>query len=281
MKGIILSGGTGSRLYPLTVSVNKQLLPVFDKPMIYYPLSTLINQGIKEIMIISTPEFLPEYRNLFGSGKHLGLSIQYEKQPKPEGIAQAFLIAENFIKDSDVALILGDNIFSTIHQYHFSEVNGAHIFAYEVTNPQSYGIVEFDKYDNPVSIEEKPKKPKSRFAVPGFYIYDKNVVNYTRHLKPSKRGELEITDLNRMYLNMNKLSVQKLKRGTVWLDAGTPTTLAQASNYVQTIQERQGFKIACIEEECYRKGFIDKKQLNSIIKNLPNSEYRNYLETIE
>jgi glucose-1-phosphate thymidylyltransferase len=280
MRGIILSGGTGSRLYPLTVSVNKQLLPVFDKPMIYYSLSTLINHGIREIMIISTPDFLSEYKRLFGDGSHLGLKIKYKAQPEPKGIAQSFLIAENFIGSSDVALILGDNIFHGYNTIKMDYINGALIFAYEVNNPQSYGIVEFNMYGDVESIEEKPVDPKSKYAIPGLYFYDKNVVKYAKQLKPSKRGELEITDLNRIYLNNKMLTCHKMERGTVWLDAGTPTTLAQASNYIQTIQERQGVKIACIEEDCLNKGFIDRKKFAKLVNDMPKSEYRNYLEKL-
>jgi glucose-1-phosphate thymidylyltransferase len=280
MKGIILSGGTGSRLYPLTVSVNKQLLPVFDKPMIYYPLSTLISEDIREIMIISTPSFLPAYKRLLGDGSHLGLKIKYKPQPEPKGIAQSFLIAEDFIGSSDVALILGDNIFHGCTVIQADSICGSLIFAYEVNNPQSYGIVEFDIYGRVMSIEEKPSSPKSKYAVPGLYFYDNNVVKYTKKLKPSKRGELEITDLNKMYLDNKLLTCQKMERGTVWLDAGTPTTLAQASNYIQTIQERQGVKIACIEEQCYKSGFINKTQFKSLITKTPKSEYRNYLESV-
>lgn len=278
MKGIILSGGTGSRLYPLTCASNKQLLPVFDKPMIYYPLSTLINKGIREIMIISTPKWIPEYKTLFGNGKHLGLKIVYGVQPQPKGIAQSFLIAEDFIKKDCVSLILGDNIiFGTSVDTLFSP---AHIFAYPVTNPRDYGVVEFS-YDGRVkSIEEKPESPKSKYAVPGLYFYENSVVGIAKKLKPSARGELEITDVNKVFLERNELYATLMKRGSVWLDAGTPTTLAQASSYVQTIQERQGIKIACIEEDCLSNGFINVDQYKTIIEKTPKSEYRNYLESI-
>ena len=278
MKGIILSGGTGSRLYPLTCTSNKQLLPVFDKPMIYYPLSTLINKGIREIMIISTPKWIPEYKSLFGNGKHLGLKIVYGVQPHPNGIAQAFLIAEDFIKKDCISLILGDNIIfgTSIDKL----VSPANIFAYPVTNPRDYGVVELS-YDGRVkSIEEKPEVPKSKYAVPGLYFYDNAVVGIAKKLKPSVRGELEITDVNKVFLERNELYATVMKRGSVWLDAGTPTTLAQASSYVQTIQERQGIKIACIEEDCLNNGFINVDQFKNVIEKTPKSEYRNYLESL-
>lgn len=279
MKGIILSGGTGSRLYPLTTVVNKQLLPIFDKPMIYYPLSTLISCGIKDICIISSYDFLPLYQKLFGDGERLGLNITYKVQPKPDGIAQSFLIAEEFIENDSVCLILGDNVF---HGFNRMKVDftGAVIFAYNVNNPQEYGVVEFDSDGKALSIEEKPKVPKSKYAVPGLYFYDNKVVEYARVLKPSKRGEYEITDINRKYMEAGSLNVIKMPKGTVWLDAGSPTTLAQASNYIQTVQERQGCKIACIEEECFRKEFINIDQFKKIIEKTPKSEYRNYLESI-
>ena len=278
MKGIILSGGTGSRLYPLTCASNKQLLPVFDKPMIYYPLSTLINKGIREIMIISTPKWIPEYKALFGNGKHLGLKIVYGVQPEPKGIAQSFLIAEQFLKKDCVSLILGDNIiFGTSID---TVLSPAHILAYSVTNPRDYGVVEFSCDGRVKSIEEKPDVPKSKFAVPGLYFYDNTVVGIAKKLKPSTRGELEITDVNKVFLERNELYATLMKRGSVWLDAGTPTTLAQASNYVQTIQERQGIKIACIEEDCLSRGLINVDQFKKIIEKTPKSEYRNYLESI-
>ena len=263
MKGIILSGGTGSRLYPLTTTINKQLLPVYDKPMIYYPISTMISCGIRELCIISTPEYLPLYERLFGDGKHLGLDICYKVQYKPRGIAEAFIIAEDFIKDDIVGLILGDNIFHGMAKIK-PTLEGAIIFAYQVNNPSDYGIVEFDENNKVVSIEEKPKEPKSNFAVPGLYFYDNKVIEYVKNLKPSSRGELEITDLNRLYMERQKLSVIPFPRGTVWLDAGMPDTLYQSGAYIQTIQERQGIKVGCIEEECYRKKFINKQQLSII-----------------
>jgi glucose-1-phosphate thymidylyltransferase len=280
MKGIILSGGTGSRLYPLTTVVNKQLLPIFDKPMIYYPLSTLISCGIKDICIISSYDFLPLYQKLFGDGEHLGLNFTYKVQPKPDGIAQSFLIAEDFIGNDSVCLILGDNVF---HGFNRMKVDftGAVVFAYKVNNPQEYGVVDFDSNGKALSIEEKPTMPKSKYAIPGLYFYDKNVIEYARVLKPSKRGEYEITDINRRYMEEGNLNVIKMPKGTVWLDAGSPTTLSQASNYIQTVQERQGCKIACIEEDCLNQGFIDKKQFIKLVEKTPKSEYRNYLESIQ
>jgi glucose-1-phosphate thymidylyltransferase len=280
MKGIILSGGTGSRLYPLTTVVNKQLLPIFDKPMIYYPLSTLISCGIKDICIISSYDFLPLYQKLFGDGERLGLNFTYKVQPKPDGIAQSFLIAEDFIGNDSVCLILGDNVF---HGFNRMKVDftGAVVFAYKVNNPQEYGVVDFDSNGKALSIEEKPTMPKSKYAIPGLYFYDKNVIEYARVLKPSKRGEYEITDINRRYMEEGNLNVIKMPKGTVWLDAGSPTTLSQASNYIQTVQERQGCKIACIEEDCLNQGFIDKKQFIKLVEKTPKSEYRNYLESIQ
>jgi len=276
MKGIILSGGTGSRLYPLTTTVNKQLLPVYDKPMIYYPMSTMITCGIREFCIISTPEDIHKYEKLFGDGKKYGLDICYEIQYKPRGIAEAFVIAEDFIKDDSVGLILGDNIFHGMAKVQ-PTLDGAIIFAYHVNNPTAYGVVEFDENGLAISIEEKPTVPKSNYAVPGLYFYDNNVVEYARKLKPSKRGELEITDLNNVYLHQKKLTVIEFPRGTAWLDAGTPESLYQSGAYVQTVQERQGIKIGCVEEECFRQGFIDKQQLKKLVEGLPKSEYREYL----
>ncbi len=279
MKGIILSGGTGSRLYPLTTTTNKQLLPVYDKPMIYYPISTMISCGIRELCIISTPEYLPLYERLFDDGKNLGLEICYKIQYKPRGIAESFIIAEDFIDNDAVGLILGDNIFHGMARMKPS-LEGAVIFAYQVNNPSDYGVVEFDSDNKVVSIEEKPKIPKSNFSIPGLYFYDNQVIKYAKNLKPSARGELEITDLNRIYLENNKLSVIQFPRGTVWLDAGTPDSLYQSSAYIQTIQERQGIKVGCIEEECYRKKFINKQQLSNIVDKMPKSEYKNYLTKI-
>ena len=279
MKGIILSGGTGSRLYPLTTTVNKQLLPVYDKPMIYYPLSTLISCGIREFCIISTPEYLPLYEKLFGDGKHLGLDICYKIQYKPKGIAESFIIAEDFIGNDSVGLALGDNIFHGMARMK-PLLDGAIVFAYQVNNPNDYGVVEFDDNNKVISIEEKPKLSKSNFAIPGLYFYDNKVVQYAKNLKPSLRGELEITDLNRIYLENQTLSVIQFPRGTVWLDAGTPESLFQSGAYIQTIQERQGIKVGCIEEECYRKKFINKQQLSNIVDKMPKSEYKQYLEKL-
>lgn len=279
MKGIILSGGTGSRLYPITTIINKQLLPVYDKPMIYYPLSTLITCGIKDICIISTPDYLSTYEQLLGDGTKLGLSICYKVQYKPNGIAESFLIAEDFIKNDTVALILGDNIFHGMSRIK-PILTGAIIFAYEVTDPSSYGVVEFNEENKVISIEEKPKQPKSKFAIPGLYFYDNLVVEYVKSLKPSYRGELEITDLNKIYLEKELLNVVKFPRGIAWLDAGTPETLFQSGAYIQSIQARQGIKVGCIEEDCYRKKYITKLQLQQLINKMPTSEYRQYLERI-
>ena len=276
MKGIILAGGSGTRLHPLTLAVSKQLMPVYDKPMIYYPLSTMISCGIQEFCIISTPEYLPLYEKLFGDGKQLGLNICYKVQYKPRGIAESFIIAEDFIGDDSVGLILGDNIFHGMARMKPS-LDGAIIFAYQVNNPSDYGVVEFNDENKVISIEEKPQSPKSNFAVPGLYFYDNNVVKYAKTLKPSKRGELEITDLNEIYLKKEKLSVIQFPRGTVWLDAGTPGSLYQSGAYIETIQERQGIKVGCIEEDCYRKKFINKQQLSNIIDKMPKSEYKDYL----
>ena len=279
MKGIILSGGTGSRLYPLTTTINKQLLPVYDKPMIYYPISTMISCGIRELCIISTPEYLPLYEKLFGDGKHLGLDICYKVQYKPRGIAEAFIIAEDFIQNDTVGLVLGDNIFHGMARMK-PGLEGVVIFAYQVNNPSDYGVVEFDNDNKVISIEEKPKSPKSNFVIPGLYFYDNKVVGYAKNLKPSSRGELEITDLNRIYLENKTLSVIQFPRGTVWLDAGTPESLFQSGAYIQTIQERQGIKVGCIEEECYRKKFINKQQLSNVVDKMPKSEYKQYLEKL-
>lgn len=279
MKAIILAGGTGSRLYPLTQNINKQILPVYDKPMIYYPFSTLISCGINDFCIISSHEYISCYQKLFGNGNSFGLSICYKIQEKPNGIAESFLIAEDFINNESVALILGDNIFHAVININHN-FEGAIVFAYEVVNPESYGVIEFDKNGLALSIEEKPKKPKSNYAVPGLYFYDSKVVEYAKSLKPSKRGELEITDLNNIYLKQKKLNVIKFPKGSVWLDAGTPESLFQSSAYVQTIQERQGIKVGCIEEECLKKGFIDKKRLQKIINKLPSSNYKTYLEKL-
>lgn len=276
MKGIILSGGTGSRLYPLTTTVNKQLLPVYDKPMIYYPLCTLLSCGITDFCIISSPEFLPHYEKLFGDGSQFGLKITYRIQYKPKGIAESLIIAEDFIRNDNVALILGDNIFHGVPRIKTS-LNGAVIFGYEVNNPQEYGVIEFDKDDTIVGIEEKPTHPKSNYAIPGLYFYDKNVVEYAKTLKPSARGELEITDLNLIYLAKKQLTAVKFARGTAWLDAGTTISLFESSAYIHSIQSRQGVKVGCIEEECFKRKLINKDQLQYLIGKLPNSEYKQYL----
>ena len=285
MKGIILAGGAGTRLNPLTKVISKQLIPIYDKPMIYYPLSTLMLAGIKDILIISTPKDLPKFMDLFGKGKNIGLNISYKEQPKPEGIAQAFIIGEEFIGTDSVCLILGDNIF---YGHNFSATlqkianlnMGAYIFGYWVNDPQRYGIVEFNNANEVISIEEKPKFPKSNYAVPGLYFYDNEVVNIAKNLKPSARGELEITDVNLHYLNQGSLKVEILGRGYAWLDTGTPDSLIDASNYIATIQRRQGLKIGCIEEIAYRMGYIDTKQLEKTINKLPKNEYKKYLKII-
>jgi len=283
MKGIILAGGAGTRLSPLTRAICKQLIPVYDKPMIYYPLSILMLAGIEDILIISTPQDLPKFEYLFGEGKEIGLNISYKEQLSPEGIAQAFIIGEEFIAKNPVCLILGDNIFyghnlSTTLQKMANLKNGAYIFGYWVSNPQRYGIVEFNENNEVISIEEKPKIPKSNYAVPGLYFYDNTVVDIAKRLKPSTRGELEITDVNLAYLNKGNLKIELLGRGYAWLDTGTPDSLIDASNYIATIERRQGLKIGCIEEVALRMGYIDNRQLENIIDNMPNNDYRKYLE---
>ena len=278
MKGIILSGGTGSRLYPLTTVVNKQLLAVYDKPMIYYPLSTMISCGIKDFCIISSPEYIPMYEKMFGNGNHLGLNIVYKVQYKPNGIAESFIIAEDFIGNDNVSLILGDNIFHGIPRIK-TDFKGSLVFAYEVTNPWDYAVVQFEG-EKIKQIVEKPKEFISNYAIPGLYFFDNKVIGYSKTLKPSKRGELEITDIINIYLNNNSIDVIKFPRGTAWLDAGQPDTLFQSAAYVKTIQERQGIRIGCIEEECYNKGFIDKNQLKKVVDKLPESEYKKYLERL-
>lgn len=281
MKGIILAGGAGSRLYPLTLVASKQLQPVYDKPMVYYPLTTLIEGGIREICLISTPQDLPRFRQLFGDGRQWGLQMEYREQPRPEGIAQAFLIAESFIGKDSVALILGDNIFygGDSFQRAFNEFQGgAVIFGYHVNDPQRYGVVEFDAAGRAISIEEKPRHPRSNYAVPGLYIYDNQVIEIARKLKPSARGELEITDVNVEYLRRGQLRVYRLSRGFAWLDAGTSSSLHDASAYVQTIEKRQGIKIGCPEEAAFRQGFITLEQLQDLVTRMPRCEYRDYLE---
>lgn len=280
MKGIILAGGAGSRLYPLTLVASKQLQPVYDKPMVYYPLTTLIESGVREFCLISTPHDLPRFKQLFGDGSQWGILIEYREQAKPEGIAQAFLIAESFIGSDSVTLILGDNIFygGDTFQKAFAEfTTGATIFGYHVNDPERYGVVEFDADGKAVSIEEKPKQPKSDYAVPGLYIYDNAVVGITKAMKPSARGELEITDVNVEYLRRGQLRVGRLNRGFAWLDAGTSSSLHDASAYVQTIEKRQGIKIGCPEEAAFRRGFLSAGEFEALIGKIPKCEYREYL----
>jgi len=285
MKGIILAGGKGTRLNPLTKAISKQLIPIYDKPMIYYPLSTLMLAGIKDILIISTPQDLPKFIDLFGEGKEMGLNISYKEQPRPEGIAQAFIIGEEFIGEDSVCLILGDNIFyghslSMSFQKMAKLKSGGCIFGYWVADPQRYGVVEFNDNHEVLSIEEKPKVPKSNYAVPGLYFYDNEVIDIARNLTPSARGELEITDVNLAYLRKGNLKVKILGRGYAWLDTGTPDSLIDASNYIATIERRQGLKIGCIEEVAFRMGYIDEKQLQKIIDKLPQNDYSKYLREV-
>jgi len=284
MKGIILAGGSGTRLHPLTVAMSKQLMPVYDKPMIYYPLSVLMTAGIREILIISTPHDLPHFKKLLGDGSSIGCEFHYAEQPKPDGLAQAFIIGEDFIGKEKVALILGDNIFfsSNLKQLlmQSSEPEGGIVFAYHVSDPERYGVVDFDEDNTVLSIEEKPTNPKSNFAVPGLYFYDNDVVGIAKNLEPSPRGELEITDVNKVYLKNNKLKVGVMDRGTAWLDTGTFESLMQASNFVQTIEKRQGLKIGCIEEIAWQNGFINAKQLAVLAKPLEKSGYGTYLNNL-
>jgi glucose-1-phosphate thymidylyltransferase len=281
MKGIILAGGAGSRLFPLTLVASKQLQPVYDKPMVYYPLTTLIEGGVREFCLISTPQDLPRFRQLLGDGSQWGLAIEYREQAKPEGIAQAFLIAESFIGGDAVTLILGDNVFygGDSFQKAFADFKGgATIFGYHVHDPERYGVVAFDAGGRAISIEEKPKQPKSNYAVPGLYIYDNSVVALTKAMKPSPRGELEITDVNVEYLRRGQLRVFRLNRSFAWLDAGTSSSLHEASAYVQTIEKRQGIKIGCPEEAAFRRGFLTLDQLEALSARMPRCEYRDYLE---
>lgn len=285
MKGIILAGGSGTRLYPLTQVASKQLLPVYDKPMIYYPLSTIMLAGIKEILIISDPVNLPRIEQLLGTGEDIGIDLSYKVQPKPEGLAQAFVLGEEFIGDDTVCLILGDNIFygenlSRSLQDMSQCDSGGKIFGYWVADPERYGVVDFDDSGKVISIEEKPKKPKSNYAVPGLYFYDNDVVEISKNLKPSARGEFEITDVNNHYLQNGKLSVQIMGRGVAWLDTGTHESLLEAANFIETIEKRQGLKIGCIEEIALRMGFIDESQFKKIIENMPSHSYQSYLKFI-
>ena len=289
MKGIVLAGGAGTRLYPITIATSKQLLPIYDKPMIYYPISVLMLAGIKDILIISTPQDLPKFKNLLGDGAELGVSFSYKEQPSPDGLAQAFLIGEDFIGEDNVALVLGDNIFygtsfsNTLKTAveKIEKEGGATVFAYKVKDPQRFGVVEFDETNRAINIEEKPQNPKSDYAVTGLYFYDNNVVNYVKEQKPSARGELEITDLNNKYLKENKLNVETLLRGFAWLDTGTQDSLLRASLYIKAIEDNQGIKIACLEEVAYRMGYIDKNQLLSIANKYPNNPYYQYVGSIK
>ncbi len=284
MKGIILAGGSGTRLHPLTLAISKQLMPIYDKPMIYYPLSVLMGAGIKEILIISTPHDLPHFKRLLGDGSRLGCTFEYAEQPEPNGLAQAFVIGEEFIGSDSVALILGDNIFygAGMHELLKENLNpdGGIVYAYHVSDPERYGVVEFDAEMNALSIEEKPLKPRSNYAVPGLYFYDNSVIEIAKNLEPSARGEYEITDVNSEYLRRKKLKVSMLSRGTAWLDTGTFPSLMQAGQFVQVIEERQALKIGCIEEIAFRNGFISKEQLIDIAKPLVKSGYGTYLMSI-
>jgi len=284
MKGIILAGGSGTRLHPLTLAVSKQLMPVYNKPMIYYPLSTLMHAGIREVLFITTPHDLPLFQHLLGDGSKLGCRFEYQIQPEPNGLAQAFVIGKSFIGNDKVALILGDNIFfggGMGKQLSSStDPDGGYIFAYRVHDPERYGVVEFDEYDKVISIEEKPEKPKSNYAVPGLYFYDNNVVDIAHNIAPSKRGEYEITDINKNYLEQGKLGVKILQRGVAWLDTGTFRSLIQASHFVQTIEERQGIGVGCIEAVAFSNGFIDEKQLKELALPLLKSGYGSYLMSL-
>ncbi|WP_353988426.1 glucose-1-phosphate thymidylyltransferase RfbA [Ruicaihuangia caeni] len=284
MRGIILAGGSGTRLWPITKGISKQLMPIYDKPMVYYPLSTLMMAGINEILIITTPEYNEQFRALFGDGSHLGIRIEYAEQPSPDGLAQAFIIGEEFIGDDSVALVLGDNIFhgvglgSNLRKH--TDIDGALIFAYHVSNPTAYGVVEFDDEMRALSIEEKPQRPKSNYAVPGLYFYDNQVIEIAKSITPSARGELEISDVNQRYLEAGKLKVQVLDRGVAWLDTGTFESMMQAGEYVRVIEDRQGFKVGCIEEIAWRAGWIDDAQLEKLAEPLLKSGYGQYITTL-
>lgn len=284
MKGIILAGGSGTRLYPLTIAVSKQLMPVYDKPMIYYPLSILLLAGIKEILIITTPHDQEAFKKLLGDGSAIGCKFEYKVQPSPDGLAQAFILGEEFIGDDSVALVLGDNIFygNGLPQLLTSKTNvkGGCVFAYNVSDPERYGVVEFDENYKAISIEEKPQHPKSNYAVPGLYFYDNSVVEIAKNLKPSPRGELEITDVNKVYLEKGELEVGVMSRGTAWLDTGTFDSLHEATEFVKVLEKRQGFKISCIEEIAYKKGFINKEQLLAAAEKYGKSGYGEYLKTL-
>ncbi len=288
MKGIVLAGGAGTRLYPSTMVVSKQLLPIYDKPMIYHPISVLMLAGIRDILIISTPNDLPNFKKLLGTGEQFGVKFSYVEQPSPDGLAQAFILGEEFIRDDNVALVLGDNIFygggfsGLLKKVvrNIEENGGATVFGYTVKDPQRFGVVEFDENNKAISIEEKPKNPKSNYAVTGLYFYDNNVVKYVKNQKPSARGELEITDLNNVYLKGGNLNVELLGRGFAWLDTGTHSSLLQAGQYVQTIEENQGIKIACLEEIAWRMGFLTKEQVLEQVKKYKNNEYYGYLERV-
>jgi glucose-1-phosphate thymidylyltransferase len=281
MKGIILAGGAGTRMYPISKIYSKQLTLIYDKPLIYYPLSILMLAGIKEILIISNGETIPQYRKLFEDGSHIGLRIEYAVQKAPNGIAESFILGDKFVADDSVTLILGDNIFYGKLDFLYDAITnneGATVFGYRVNDPERYGIVEFDESGKAISLEEKPKHPKSNFAVPGLYVYNNDVVNISKNLKPSPRGELEITDVNIEYMKKGKLKVEKIGRGVAWLDTGTPVSLLQASNFFGVIEDRQGLKVACIEEIAYHMGFINFEQLEKVVNAMPKSDYRNYLD---